>query len=84
MESQVHDMSSLFSQLGLPDDEASIRLFIAQHRPLPDGMRLSEAPFWSESQAAFLKEALRHDAEWSIVVDALSAALRDSPELASA
>jgi hypothetical protein len=39
------------------------------------GMRLAEAPYWTPSQATFLREALSQDAEWAVVVDQLSKAL---------
>jgi hypothetical protein len=42
-------------------------------------MRLADAPYWSPSQAAFLREALSQDAEWAVVVDQLSKAL-EGPE----
>ena len=41
----------------------------------PD-LALAEAPFWSASQAAFLREEIGRDAEWAEVVDRLSLALR--------
>ena len=69
----LHD---LFVQLGLPADEASIRRFITRHRPLADSLRLPDAPFWTDAQAAFLREAWRADAEWTQVVDTLNAQLR--------
>ncbi len=75
MEKPVHDMSNLFAQLGLPNDDAAIAQFIARHRPLPDTMRLSEAPFWSEAQASFLREEWLEDSDWSVVIDALNANL---------
>ena len=52
MDLSFHSMPELFAQLGLPDDAASIQSFIQQHRPLPMGIRLFDAPFWSPSQAA--------------------------------
>ena len=67
---------------GLADDEASVCAFIAEHRPLPDGMRLSEAPFWSAAQAQFLREEIREDADWAEVVDQLNVALHAKPEVA--
>jgi hypothetical protein len=42
MEPTVHAFSELFAQLGLPDDAASIRAFIATHAPLADDIRLVE------------------------------------------
>lgn len=75
MEDPVHSVPQLFSQLGLSSDEPSIRTFIDTHRPLPDGMKLSEAPFWTPSQAAFLREGILDDADWAPVIDALNEAL---------
>lgn len=75
MDKPVHTMNSLFDQLGLPSDNASIVNFITEHRPLPDTMRLSEAPFWSKSQAMFLREELQEDADWAMVIDELNAEL---------
>ncbi len=71
MEPALHGMSDLFAQLGLPSDAASIQAFIdthraqAAHRPLPD------APFWTPSQAAFLRDGLQDDANWAGVIDEL-------------
>lgn len=75
MDAPVHSTAQLFAQLGLPSDAASIRRFIDTHRPLPDALKLSDAPFWTASQAAFLREGLQADADWAPVIDALNAAL---------
>jgi hypothetical protein len=72
---------ALFSQLGLPSDDESIAQFLASHATLAQGLRLPDAPFWTTAQAAFLREALSQDAEWSDVVDHLSKALQ-GPETA--
>ena len=66
----------LFAQLGLLDDPAHVASFIAHHRPLAPGLRLHEAPFWSASQAAFLRDALVQDGEWAILADQLGQALQ--------
>lgn len=76
MEHPDHAFSELFEQLGLPADAASIQAFIETHAPLPDEVPLSEAPFWSQAQAAFLRDALEDDADWAEVVDHLNASLR--------
>lgn len=76
MESPVHSMSNLFAQLGQPNDEAAIARFIESHRPLAEAIQLHEAPFWSASQAGFLREALLQDADWAEVADELNAELR--------
>lgn len=79
MDSTVHPFSELFAQLGLPNDEASIRSFIADRGPLPDDVRLEEAPFWTESQAQLLREERIEDADWIIVIDQLNLALHARP-----
>lgn len=83
MEQGHHPMSELFAQLGLADDNASIRHFIAEHRPLSSEMRLFEAPFWTPSQAAFIKEKLREDSDWAVLIDSLNASLQEHPDAAS-
>lgn len=72
MDNSIHELSELFRQLGLPDDKAAIEAFIAAHRPLPPGMCLADAPFWTPSQAEFLREELSDDADWAELVDALA------------
>jgi hypothetical protein len=74
-----HTMEELFAQLGLPCAPADIKAFVRQHRPLPDHLRLSDAAFWTESQAAFLREQIRVDDDWAILVDTLNAQLREHP-----
>lgn len=76
MEPAIHRFSELFAQLGLPNDPAAIRQFLIDHAPLPNGIRLPDAPFWSPSQALFLKEALLQDSDWAELADQLSEALR--------
>ena len=80
MESTVHPFSELFAQLGLADDNASIQQFIATHSPIPDDMRLEDAPFWSTAQSQLLREERRDDADWAMVVDRLNVALHAMPE----
>jgi Protein of unknown function (DUF2789) len=75
MEPAVHSLRDLFRQLGLPDDAESIDGFIARHRPLPDGVALADAPFWSASQSQFLREEIDDDADWAELIDSLSAML---------
>lgn len=78
MNTTLPHFGALFAQLGLPNDDQSIAEFLAGHASIAPGKRLPDAPFWSTSQAAFLREALNQDAEWSGVVDQLSKALQDS------
>lgn len=73
--------TDLFNQLGLESDPDSIARFIQQHRPLPEGMEIYDAPFWSPQQGQLLKETLKCDADWAIVVDQLNAALHEKPDL---
>ncbi|HEV6965831.1 DUF2789 domain-containing protein [Roseateles sp.] len=75
-----HPLYELFTQLGLPDSEEDIRRFIREHRPLPQTLNLSEAPFWTPSQVAFLREQWHaDDGDWVIQIDQLNAALREHP-----
>lgn len=76
-----HTMQDLFAQLGLPSEPAEIRAFVRCHRPLPDHLRLSDAPFWTDSQAAFLREQIRVDDDWAVLVDTLNAQLREHPSV---
>lgn len=76
MEAPLHDRKHLFSQLGLPADEAAMRCFIAAHSPLPHGVLLHDAPFWTTAQAGFLREEILVDADWSAVIDKLDSDLR--------
>ncbi|MBI5783916.1 MAG: DUF2789 domain-containing protein [Rhodocyclales bacterium] len=72
---EQRDLATLFAQLGLPNDPASIDAFIAAHRPLPDDVALADAPFWTPAQAAFLAEELQADADWAEVIDELNSEL---------
>lgn len=81
MELTAHDLPALFAQLGLPNDDDAIDRFIAEHHPLPTPMRLYEAPFWSPVQAGVLREMLRDDSDWAVVVDTLSTRLRSEDRL---
>jgi len=72
MEIQQHTLSDLFAQLGLPSDASVIERFVAAHSPLPPGVRLAEAFFWTPAQAAFLREEILEDADWAELVDALN------------
>jgi hypothetical protein len=77
MDTTPHSLETLFAQLGLPSaNTADIERFVAEHRPLAEEVRLADAPFWSPSQAQFLREEINEDAEWAEVVDQLNAMLR--------
>jgi hypothetical protein len=77
MDLSTHTMHDLFDQLGLPSDEASVQQFVAQHRPLPEGVLLPDAEFWTPAQAQFLREQWQRDADWAEVVDQLNMSLHD-------
>jgi Protein of unknown function (DUF2789) len=68
-------MTDLFNQLGLPSDEASIQVFIAQNDGVCRHCGLVQAVIWSDSQRNFLKEAVAEDADWSLPAETLTAAL---------
>ena len=76
MDSAYNSMVNLFQQLGLPKKKKKIDDFIARHHCLSDGTRIEAAPFWSESQAEFIREALQEDSDWTEAVDQLDARLR--------
>lgn len=75
MESSIHSLNSLFAQLGLPSEQAAIEYFIKTHSPLATNILLSDAPFWTPAQAAFLREEILKDADWAEVIDQLNAKL---------
>lgn len=80
MDTTHHQLPDLFAQLGLPNGAAAIRRFISRHRPLDSATRVFEAPFWSPSQAAFLREKHGEDSDWVIAIDTLNAALHEHPD----
>lgn len=77
MDVSTYRLDMLFAQLGLPNSEEEIETFLEQHSPLPEDVLLYNAPFWTPSQAQFLKQAIKEDADWALVVDELSTLLRD-------
>jgi hypothetical protein len=78
MEGSLHSMTNLFNQLGLPSGPADIEAFIEAHRPLAEGLKLADAPFWTASQAGLLREELLQDADWVGIIDRLDAGLRQT------
>ena len=72
----VHRFADLSTQLVLDADDKSISGFLETHAPLDADVRLADAPFWSTSQATFLREKILDDADWVEVVDQLNASLR--------
>ena len=75
MENSFHRLCDLFGQLGLPDDVASIERFILRHRTLPNETPVADAPFWTSSQAQFLREEIGKDGDWAELVDILGSLL---------
>lgn len=74
MDTSVHNLTTLFAQLGLDNDERAVSDFVQQHKLAP-GMAIQEAPFWTKAQASFLHESLKQDAEWCEIIDELNALL---------
>lgn len=76
-----HDLPALFAQLGLPDSPDDIQQFVEQHRPLPQSLNLSEAPFWNAGQVAFIREQWHQDdGDWVMQIDQLNTMLRQHPD----
>lgn len=75
MDTSFHNMNSLFSQLGLPENDNAIEAFVREHH-LESSVRIDQASFWSAMQSAFLKEAIQQDSDWTEIVDQLDARLR--------
>ena len=65
MEKTIHTMTNLFAQLRLPSGNDVIAAFIKAHSPLPEAVKLADAPWWTPSQASFLREELAEDADWA-------------------
>lgn len=78
MESTMHTLNNLFAQLGLASSDAAIESFIKSHNHLPSSVALSQAPFWTPTQAAFLCEEIMKDADWAEVIDQLNAMLHNA------
>ena len=76
MDTSSHTIETLFRQLGLPDRPDEIQSFVAEHKAGRRDTPLCELPFWSSSQAEFLRMAVAEDADWCEVVDQLDALLR--------
>lgn len=74
MDTSPHSLCTLFSQLGLASDTASIKKFICAHR-LASDVVIFAARFWTPSQAAFLSEELQSDSEWAEMIDELAVLL---------
>ncbi len=77
MEMHQHGIVELFEQLGLGSSPDEIKEFVTTHRHKRDSTLIHEASFWTNSQSAFLKQAIEEDADWAEVVDQLDVMLRD-------
>lgn len=75
MDTSAHTLETLFSQLGLPNNQTAMHAFFANNH-LPRDIVLEEAAFWSAGQAQFLRESRDADSDWSEIVDQLDAILR--------
>ena len=75
MDAPIHPFSEIFKQLGLSDEPTDIERFITTHSPLDDDIKLVDAPFWNDSQKAFLKENYIADSDWIVMIDQLNEAL---------
>lgn len=74
MEIMTPSLELLFEQMGLESDQASIDSFVAAHQ-LPEGVKVSEADFWTDNQSALLKEKIQLDDDWAPIVDELNVLL---------
>lgn len=72
----IPSMDELFMQLGLESDNQSIDNFIRTHQ-LADGVRISDAPFWSDAQRQFIVEQFTADAAWILIIDQLNEQLHE-------
>jgi hypothetical protein len=76
MDRSNHNIPTLFAQLGLDNTRSGIYHFVKLHKIADNRTRLSQAEFWSPSQASFIEDALAEDGDWSEVIDQLDAMLR--------
>jgi hypothetical protein len=76
MDTSKNTLTTLFEQLGLAADGASMEQFMRQHSPLPPEVMLADADFWSTGQSQFLREGLEDDSDWAEAIDELNALLR--------
>ena len=76
MDRTFHPLRQLFAQLGLSTDANGMAQFIDQHSPLAGHIALPDAPFWTSSQADFLRHTWLEDADWANAVEHLNASLR--------
>lgn len=69
-------MNTLFEQLGLESSDEAIEKFLNRYSHIPQNLPLHEVSIWNRSQAAFLRQAIAEDSEWSYLVDHLDTMLR--------
>lgn len=75
MRGNVNTISDLFKQLGLPSDPAAIEAFIALHEGACTHCALPHASIWTESQRAFLTQAVADDSDWALPAEELAGML---------
>ncbi len=76
MDTSLHTLPCLFAQLGLNNSTSDINIFIKKHKGLQADLKLSDANFWNTSQASFINEAIKEDADWTEIIDQLDVQLR--------
>lgn len=69
-------MTHLFEQLGLDSSEQAIAQFISAHQ-LDAQTLIGDAPYWNDAQRQFLREKIKSDGEWAIIVDQLNESLHE-------
>ena len=77
MDTSFHIVKDLFLQIGLSNENPDIDSFIRENKGIPASIPIWEADFWTQSQAAFLKESYDEDSDWVEAVDHLDSLLRD-------
>ncbi len=77
MDTSFHIVKDLFLQIGLSNESHDIDSFIRENKGIPSSIPIWEADFWTQSQAAFLKESYDEDSDWVEAVDHLDSLLRD-------
>ena len=75
MRSNIHTMTDLFQQLGLPSEPEAIRNFILQHEGVCTDCALPHAPIWTPSQRDFLEQAVADDSDWALPAEELAGML---------
>jgi hypothetical protein len=72
-----HTVDALFEQLGLDSSKEAQQQFIEIHsRQMDDATSIANADFWTESQSAFLSEAIAEDGAWATAVGELDSMLQ--------